>query len=589
MPLSLAEFVERWKGVASEFLLTEARMAHRKGETRFAEEVVRWVIERCSGLGDKDGRWAAIGCLGTLLEREGQLEQAMKLWRDAFDEGSRNPETIMRLTLNLERAKDYTAVASIIREALARRLPADVEESLRKRLARCEEKAGGQEPRVRKRADVPTYSVRQESALFEPLFQVRLKLPVAALAVTNSAVRCLLRSKESSTLVDFDPEDGREIRRTENLPFFGSMAFAPDGRGIGACRTGAVGQGPTLLGFLSADGQLIAESAVPDATSEIALGPDLWYVGCRNGFLYAFGFDGRQRWAWETPGASNYTGSAYFRPCPYYVSSRRWFAAVASMGNIYGVAPNGKTLWHATIPNEHQTKWSFTVPVPGGARSREPYSVLGLPFDAPRENVKSAYRRLALATHPDRNPTDPGATANFRQIQEAYERILAGQAGGGAIARGGVKVTMEFQGIGPVASFVSAAGAGVVVGSSQGRIYIFDGKGGLRDARVLGDGPIRVALRPDGNVGAALCSDALLFFRDNKITNAVESVDQPRALTMLGDGVVLWRRNDVGVMDACGRPLYAVEFSKSLAGVVAHRDTLYCAAGALTAFRRRDE
>jgi hypothetical protein len=57
-------------------------------------------------------------------------------------------------------------------------------------------------------------------------------------------------------------------------------------------------------------------------------------------------------------------------------------------------------------------------------------------------------------------------------------------------------------------------------------------------------------------------------------------------LTMLGDDVVLWRGNEVQVMDADGRLLWAVEFSKSIADVAAHGDTLVCAAGVLTAFRR---
>jgi hypothetical protein len=573
-------------GITPEFLLAHARTADREGATSFAEELARWVVERCSRSGDRDGRWAATGDLGRVLEGIDRLEEAMKLWRDAFDEGSRDPETVTRLTMNLERAKDYATEMSVIREALSRRMPANVEEALKKRLARCEDKSAAKGQKVKKRVDVPAYSVRQETTLFEPLFQVRLKSKVVDLAVVNGAIRCLLTSKESSTLVDVDLESGSEIHRVENLPLFGSTVFAPDGRGVGVHRTAAVGKGPTLLRFLGTDGRLVGQSDVPDATSEIACGPDLWYIGCRNGFLYAFDFDGRQRWKWETPGASRSTDSVYFRPCPYYVSSHRSFAVVASMGNIYAVAPNGRTLWDAAIPNEHQTKWNFTVPIPGETGHQEPFAVLGLPFDAPRELVKGAYRRLALLTHPDRNPDDPDATAKFRKVQEAYERILAGQPGGISSGIGGLTISLEIQGMGPVATFVTATASGIIVGSSQGRIYHFDESGTLRDARVLGDSTVRVALRSDGTIGAAWCNDALLFFCNNKIVNAAESVEWPRALTMLGDDVVVWRRNDVAVMDAYGRSLYALEFSKSLAGVVAHGHVLYCAAGALTAFRR---
>jgi DnaJ domain len=429
--------------------------------------------------------------------------------------------------MQLERAKDYTGAVAVIREALSRGLPANVEESLRKRLARCEgQTADTSRTQTNRRPDVAAYSVRRESNLFEPIFQIRLKPAVKDLALVGQTARCLLASKESSTLVDIDLETGLEIRRVENLPLLGDTTFAPDGRGIGIRRTAAVGQGPTLIRFLGANGRVAAESSVPDATSEIALGPDLWYVGCRNGCLYAFGFDGRQRWVWETYGSKEYDNNACFRPCPYYVASRQSFAAVASMENIYAVSTDGKTLWHAALPNEKQTRWEFTIPIQGGQGSPEAYRALGLPLNAPRNDVKSAYRRLALSSHPDRNPSDKDAEAKFRLIQGAYEQILAGP--------GKITVSMEIQGSGPTASFLAANAAGVVVGSSQGRLYVFNENGGLREARVLGDGPVRAALRPDGAVGAAWCSDVLLFFKENRIINAAEMLDWPRALTMLG-------------------------------------------------------
>jgi hypothetical protein len=135
-------------------------------------------------------------------------------------------------------------------------------------------------------------------------------------------------------------------------------------------------------------------------------------------------------------------------------------------------------------------------------------------------------------------------------------------------------VSIEVQGFGPIASFVAANAVGVVVGSSQGRLYVFNGDGSLREARVLGDGPVRAALRPDGTVGAAWYSDTVLFFKENRIVNAAEELDWPRALTMLGDDVVLWRGNEVQVMGADGQLLWTVEFSNSITGVATHGDTL---------------
>ena len=572
--------------IEPEFVLTYARRADREDASSFAQAIAQWVIERAASEGDKEGRWAAVGDLGRMMERAGQLDKAVELWQHAFDEGSRDPDTAGRLSMHLERAKDYVSAMAVIREALTRGLSANAEESLRKRLVRCESKTGGKVPSKAAKLDVAAYSIRRGSTLFEPIFQARLKPAIKDIELIGNAARCLLASKESSTLVDIDLVNGSEVRRVDNLPLLGDTWFSPDGRGIGIRRTAAIGQGLTVLRFIDAEGRAAAESSVPDATSEIALGPDVWYVGCRNGLLYAFGFDGTQRWTWETPGSRNYDENSYFRPCPYYVASQRSFAVVASMGNVFAIAPNGKTLWHAALPNEQQTHWQYTVPLRSGRESEEPYGVLGLPLNAPREQVKAAYRRLALVTHPDRNPGDNAAADRFRLIQGAYERVLAGPAASGAVPAG-ITVSIQIQGLGPTASFVAANAASAVIGSSQGRLYVFNSDGSLREARVLGDGPVRAALRPDGTVGAAWCNDALVFFKENKIVNAAEMLDWPRALTMFGDDVVLWRGNEVQIMDANGQLLWSVEFSKCITGVAAYGDTLVCAAGVLAAFRRR--
>ena len=569
-----------------EFVLAHARRAHREGATAFAHEITQWVIDKSACEGDTEGRWTAVGDFGRFLEREGQLEGALHVWREAFRDGSGDPQTIDRLSMHLEHAKDCPGAAAVIREALQRGLPANTEEGLRKRLARCEAKADGRPtPRGGKRPDVAAYSIRQPSSSIIPVFQVRIKPSVRNIAVIGNVGRCLAVSNGSSTLVDIDLRNGSELRRVENLPEIGEMYSSPGGEGIGVRRTAAVGRGPTFLTFWDANGHVVANSSVPDATSNIAQGAGLWYVGCRNGLLYGYGFDGVQRWTWETPGASSSTDNVYFRPCPYYVASSQSFAAVASMGNIYAVSPNGKMLWHAVLPNEHQTRWEFTVPIPGVRASHEPYGILGLSRGATRDRVKSAYRRLALATHPDRNPSDTESTTNFRRVQEAYERILTGDVDLSEPVNG-ITIRMEVSSMGPLASFLLANEAAVIAGSSQGRIYSFEANGRLREARIIGDGQVRVALRPNGSIGAAWCDNALVFFQESNIVNAVEAVDWPNALTMFGDDVVLWRRNEIQLLDSYGRSIWGVEFSKSVGTVVARGDTLICAAGALAGFRR---
>ncbi len=49
------------------------------------------------------------------------------------------------------------------------------------------------------------------------------------------------------------------------------------------------------------------------------------------------------------------------------------------------------------------------------------YEILGVSRDAPSEEIKKTFRRLARESHPDANPGDADAEARFRQYAEAYE------------------------------------------------------------------------------------------------------------------------------------------------------------------------
>jgi len=57
---------------------------------------------------------------------------------------------------------------------------------------------------------------------------------------------------------------------------------------------------------------------------------------------------------------------------------------------------------------------------------RDYYEVLGVARGAPEDEIKRAYRKLAVKFHPDKNPDDPHAEEKFKELGEAYDVLIDG-------------------------------------------------------------------------------------------------------------------------------------------------------------------
>lgn len=97
---------------------------------------------------------------------------------------------------------------------------------------------------------------------------------------------------------------------------------------------------------------------------------------------------------------------------------------------------------------------------------RDYYDVLGVSKSASADEIKKAYRKLAIKFHPDKNPDDKSAEDKFKEAAEAYEVLsnpekkqrydhyghagVGGAAGGGGYGGGGMNMEDIFSQFGDI-------------------------------------------------------------------------------------------------------------------------------------------
>ncbi|KAK1819405.1 hypothetical protein LTR12_006231 [Friedmanniomyces endolithicus] len=95
--------------------------------------------------------------------------------------------------------------------------------------------------------------------------------------------------------------------------------------------------------------------------------------------------------------------------------SGNWEEAVREYKNIAETSPEEPGIAKEVRNAEMELKKS---------KRKDYYKILGIGKEATEQEVKRAYRKLAVVHHPDKNPGDPDAEERFKDIQEAHETLI---------------------------------------------------------------------------------------------------------------------------------------------------------------------
>ncbi len=407
------------------------------------------------------------------------------------------------------------------------------------------------------------FRVTKGGERFELLAEVRITPAAKRCRRSGDVLRCLSVSRGKSAVTDIDLAANTVERQVTDLPVMHWLLFHQSRFCLGYWKRAAAGN-PTELFFFDTDANLVRNVRLPDAASEISQSPGMWYVGCRNGRVYAFL---TRLWCWRVPCRPQRLSPAF----PLIAASWRG-VVVGERTRFYLLDTSGSRLWRSEVPASS----GLTASVPReilGRRSELDH--LGT-IDDPECVPATGSLRLMLDTA---NPAD--AEAN-------KPRFRGGLHLPSSHTKDDIRVRVELW---PASDDVITGTAmshdRIAVGTSGAELYLFNMDATLLRTFIVGQSePVsRILLSPTG-LTAAYCGGVLTMFEAERISGYVKLPPYYAEVVPCGDQVLVWSWKAAWLVDRQAHVLWKAEFSRPIGAVVPDELGFSVLAGPLFRFRQ---
>lgn len=252
----------------------------------------------------------------------------------------------------------------------------------------------------------------------------------------------------------------------------------------------------------------------------------------------------------------------------------------SSWDTVFMLDARGKVQWTWRMPTEPK-KFTYTFPIEGYVQPAQHYKVLELSPSAPLDEVRHAFRRRALDTHPDRHPDDPQASTKFREAVQAYEAIVSGVAGPTSSAGFTLEISMSGFMTTIYGIAVAQDGQEAIIAASDGGLTHLDARGRPTQRLVASEGAGYLAATPNLQRVVYAHWQGFNFYSTSGLLSTYPD-EQLHQLLLSPDGkhVVAWNKKECRIFSIDGQPTAELEFARNISDIAfASPSELIVAAG----------